>query len=179
MLHKYAENQQVTESIHNFVHSFYELCIFSFIVPHYTQTAPEARSEVDKSLPRPRIFRETPTPYVAPDTKILPLIRKAGNFLHCWPEGPEGRLRLAASCSRAPRHLGHHGCRMSIFSFPASLNIVSRSNAFPTSTCCISMVISLLVSISVSNYLTGPEGFEEVGHIIEVNIPGSPCKRVT
>lgn len=30
------------------------------------------------------------------------------------------------------------------------------------------MVISLLVSIGVSNNLTGPEGFEEVGHVIEV-----------
>ena len=33
---KYAENQQVTRLIHNFVHSFYELCIISFIIPCYT-----------------------------------------------------------------------------------------------------------------------------------------------
>ena len=32
------------------------------------------------------------------------------------------------------------------------------------------MVISLLVSIGVSNNLSGPEGFEEVGHVIEVHI---------
>ena len=84
---KYAENQQVTEVIHSFVHSFDELCIFSFIVPHYTQTAPGARSEVDKNLPLPRIFRETSTPYVRPDTKkSCPLRRRQENFLALGPE---------------------------------------------------------------------------------------------
>ena len=84
---KYAENQQVTEVIHNFVHSFYELCIISFIVPHYTQTAPEARSEVDKSLPLPRIIRETSTPYVRPDTKkSCPLKRRQEIIFALGPE---------------------------------------------------------------------------------------------
>lgn len=55
----------------------------------------------------------------------------------------------------------------------------SKSSAFPTSTCCISTVMSFLESIGVSDYFTGPEGFEKVGHVVEVNISGASCQRVT
>ena len=41
--------------------------------------------------------------------KILPPEKKAGNFFRSWSGDLEGRLRLAASCSRGPRHLGQHG----------------------------------------------------------------------
>ena len=41
--------------------------------------------------------------------KILPPEKKAGNFFRSWSGDLEGILRLAASCSRAPRHLGQHG----------------------------------------------------------------------
>ena len=43
---------------------------------------------------------------------------------------------------------------------------------------CISMVLSLLVSIRTSDYLTGPEGFEEVGHVIEVHITAAAADTV-
>ena len=39
MLHEYAENQQITELIHDLVHNQNELCIISFIIPCYTQNA--------------------------------------------------------------------------------------------------------------------------------------------
>ncbi len=55
----------------------------------------------------------------------------------------------------------------------------SKSSAFPTSTCCISTVMSFLKSIGVSDYFTGPEGFKKVGHVVEVNISGASCQRVT
>ncbi len=37
---------------------------------------------------------------------------------------------------------------------------------------------ALLVSIGVSNNLSGPEGFEEVGHVIEVHITATAADTV-
>ena len=38
--------------------------------------------------------------------------------------------------------------------------------------------MSFLESIGVSDYLTGPEGFEEVGHVIEVHITAAAADMV-
>ena len=43
---------------------------------------------------------------------------------------------------------------------------------------CISTVMSFLESIGVSNYLTGPEGFEKVGHVVEVHITAAAADTV-
>ena len=51
-------------------------------------------------------------------------------------------------------------------------------NVHIPSTCCISTVISFLESIGVSDYLTGPEGFEEVGHVLEVHITATAAYTV-
>ena len=40
------------------------------------------------------------------------------------------------------------------------------------------MMISLLVSISVLNYLTGPKGFKEIDHVIEVHITAAAADTV-
>ena len=60
--------------------------------------------------------------------------------------------------------------RMSILSVPASLKIASRSYAFITSTCCISMVLSLLVSIDPLEYFTVPQHPQEIIDIKEFDI---------
>ncbi len=102
----YAVNQQVTEVIHNSVHRNKELCIISFISLYFTQN----------TLLTCRVLTQTATKLGAIHAirpsghkKILPPEKKAGNYFHSWSGDLEGRLRLAASCSRAPRHLGQHG----------------------------------------------------------------------
>ena len=78
------------------------LCVISFTILPYTLIAfgqvrpvnyPGTRHAI-----RPQIHK-----------KILPPEKKAGNFFRSRSGDLEGRLRLAASCSRAPRHLGQHG----------------------------------------------------------------------
>jgi len=78
------------------------LCVISFTILPYTLIAfgqvrpvnyPGTRHAI-----RPQIHK-----------KILPPEKKAGNFFRSRSGDLEGRLRLAASCSRAPRHLSQHG----------------------------------------------------------------------
>ena len=74
---KYAENQQVTEVIHNFVHSFDELCIIFFISLPYTVKPKIGGRSPDRTRDLPRHFHA-----IRPDEnkKILPPERKAGNL---------------------------------------------------------------------------------------------------
>ena len=55
---------------------------------------------------------------------------------------------------------------------------LGKDNVLLISIHCISTVMSFLESIGVSNNLTGPEGFEEVGHVIEVHITAAAADTV-